>query len=113
MFDPRLFCISRKLGGGVGAIGTGIDEIWGRGGPDLFLKAHCFSDKRYGKLKVQEKSLLRAGMEVAQEKDSSVTLAQEAFTKNLRPLPTSPGLREGRREPLSLGETKMRQCNLG
>ena len=56
-----------------GAIAKNIDDIPGFGKPDLLLKARRFSEKRFGKLPGQEKSFVRAGMGLAQEKDFSGT----------------------------------------
>ena len=56
---------------------------------------------------------MHVGTEVAQETDFSATSTQEDFTKNLKPLSTSPVLWAGRQEPLSSGEAKLRQCRLG
>ena len=53
------------------------------------------------------------GMELAQEKDVSVTLTRQDFTNNLLPLPTSPELRAGRKEPLPMDGTKLRLCESG
>ena len=52
-------------------------------------------------------------MELAQEKDFSGTLTRKDFAKNLKPLPTSPESREGRKSPLSMGDIKLRHCKLG
>ena len=64
-------------------------------------------------MKVQEGSFVHVGMELAQEKDSSVTLTQEDFTRNLTPLPTRPALWAGRKKPLATDYIKLRQCKLG
>ena len=96
--------------GAVGATPTHIDDILGRGGPDLFLKARCFSGERFGRLEARERSLLHVGTELAKEKDYTATLTQGNFAKNAKPLPTSPGLRAGQETPLSMGDTKWRQC---
>ena len=57
--------------------------------------------------------LVRVGTKLFQEKDFSSTFAQECFTENPMPLPTSPELWAGRKEPLLLNETKLRQCKFG
>ena len=64
-------------------------------------------------MEVQEGSRVHVGVELAQEKDFSVTLTQADFTKNLKLLPTSPASRAGRKEPLSMDYIKLRQCKLG
>ena len=53
------------------------------------------------------------GMELPQENDSSVTFNQEEFTKDLKPIPTSPGLWASSQRPLSSEEIKLRECKLG
>ena len=73
-------------------IGLQIDYILGYGGPDTLLKARRF-------LRAQEKSIVHADMELDLEKDSPVTPTQKDFTKSPKPLPTSPGLLAGRKEP--------------
>ena len=74
----------------MGATATHFDDILERGEPDLLSKARGSLETRFGKLKVQEGPVVRVGVGMAQEKDFSVTLAQEDFTKNLEVLPTSP-----------------------
>ena len=74
----------------------------------MLPRIRCLLGKRSGELEVQEKSCVRVGPEWAQKKDFSRTSAQEDFTKNLKFLPTSPDLRAGREEPLSLDAAKMR-----
>ena len=71
-------------------VATHIGDILGCGEPDELLKARCFSEGRFGKLKVQEKSFAHVGMELAREQDFSVALTREDFTKNPEPLLTSP-----------------------
>ena len=61
----------------------------------------------------QEKSCAHVGMEVAQGKGFSATLAKEDLAKDLQPLPTSPELWASRKYPLSTDEAKLRQCKLG
>ena len=78
----------------------------------MLLKARYFSEKQFGKSKIQGKSTAHVGMELVQEKDSSVTLAREDFAKNLKPLPTCLALWEGRENPLSMDDTGMRQCRV-
>ena len=77
------------------------------------VKGTAFSGERSGEPKLQEKPFVRAGVEVAQERDFSATLTQKGLTKNLKSFPTSTEFRAGRKEPASLDEAKMRQCNLG
>ena len=68
---------------------------------------------RSGVPKVQVTSIARAGMELAKEDDSSVTLTREDITRNLKFLPTPPKFWAGRKEPLSMDENKMRPRKLG
>ena len=87
----RQYIIFRKSGRAVGLITTHTDDILGCGEPDLPLEARCFSGKRFGKLKVQDRPSVHAGTESAHEQDFSETFTQEALTRNLKPLPTPPG----------------------
>ena len=48
-------------------------------------------------------------MELAQEKDFSAMLTQADFANNLTPLPTSPELRAGRKNPLRTDDIELRQ----
>ena len=73
-FGPRLYDIFRESGGAVGAIAAHIGDILGCGERDLSLKARSFSGARFGKLKGQDESIVCVGMDLAQEKDFSVTL---------------------------------------
>ena len=56
----------------------------------------CFLGESLGKLEVQGKSLVPAGMELAQADDFSIALTPDDFTKNFEFLPTSPKLWAGR-----------------
>ena len=47
-------CICRESGKAAGAVTTQIDDILGRGEPDLFQKARMFSEELFWKLKAQE-----------------------------------------------------------
>ena len=97
----------------MGVITTHVDDISGRGEPDLLLEARGFSEKRFGELQAQEWSFVRAGMELDKEQDSPVALARKDFTKNLKLLLTFPALRAGRKELLSIDYIKLRQCKSG
>ena len=46
------------------------------------------------------------GTELPQAKDFSVTATQEKFTREVRPIPTSPALWVSRQRPQSVGETR-------
>ena len=86
-FGRRPYFVFRELGGAVGAIAMHIDDILGRGAPDLPKNARRSGEGRLGKLKVQEESSVRAGAELGQEDDFSATLTQEGVTKNAKFLP--------------------------
>ena len=91
-FDPHLYFLFRKSGWAVGAIATQIGNTLGSGKPDRSSKARRFSERLLGKLKVQEKPFVRAGVALARENDSSATLTREAFAKNLKYLSKFPRL---------------------
>ena len=103
----------RKQGGAVGALATHIDDILGRGEQDLLSQTRAFSGHRSGKLKVQEPTSVRAGMEVSQETNFTEKLAQEEFTSNLKPPPTYPDLQAAPRQPLSQLDIQLRRCTFG
>ena len=77
------------------------------------LGARLFSDRRFGTLKVQGKPPVLVGMEWVQEKNTSATLTQEDFTTNLKPLSASPEPWAGRKNPLPMDDTNLRQRKLG
>ena len=52
-------------------------------------------------------------MELAREADFFATFTREDCTKNLEFLPASPGVRAGRKQPLSLDVAKMGQRTSG
>ena len=111
-FDPFLVSIFRETGSAVGALTTHIDDTFGRGEPDVPPKIRDFSARRFGEFKLQDSSLLHVGMELVQDGDFSVTPTQDEFAKNLRPLPSSPRLREGRRKTLPFEDVNLCQCKL-
>ena len=104
-FGPCLFFIFRKSGVAVGAVTRHVD--------DMLLYARRFSGERFGEFEVQERSFAHVGAEVAQEKGFPVTLTPEELSKNLKPLPSSPGRWTYRKSPLSRGDTKFRQLEMG
>ena len=55
----------------------------------------------------------RRSVELAEEDGFSATFPREDFTENLRCLPTAPESWAGRNVPVSMDDTKMRQCKLG
>ena len=112
-FDSRPCCIFRKSGGGVGAFTTHVDGILGCGETDLFLKARSLVEKGFGEWGIQEKSFVRVGVGLGQERDFSATLTQEASSNNLKPPPTTPEMWAGRDNPQFTDDTEMRQCKLG
>ena len=112
-FGPCANFVYRKSLTDAGVIATHIDDISGRGEPDLLSKVQGFSEKRFRKLEVQEGSIVHVGMGLAQEKDSSATLIQADFARNLELLPTPPALWAGPEEHSSTEYIKSRQCKLG
>ena len=84
----------------------------GAGNQIFFPKFGIFSGRRLGGLKLQEPPSAHVRMEVAQESDSSVTLTQDEFAQNLKPLPTCTQFRAARPKTLSIGDIKLRQCKL-
>ena len=112
-FDPCLFCVFRDQGQAVGAFTTHIDDVLGCGEPDVLPKLCQFSEQRIGDMELQENSSVHAGMELAQEASSSVTLTQEDFAKNLQLLGTSPQLWAARQKLLPPEVLKLRQCKSG
>ena len=64
-------------------------------------------------MKTQEFPFAHVGVEVSQENDFSFQLAEEEFTKNLKPLITPPGFRAARQRTLSPGDIKLRRRKLG
>ena len=56
------------------------------------MKVRRYTEKRFGKLKVQGQPFVHAGMDLTQRDDVSVTLTQEDFTENLKFPPTFPKL---------------------
>ena len=77
--------------------------LLGRGGQDVLTKIQVFSEYRLGTPEVQ------VGMELSQESDFSAELTPTEFTKNPKPLPTSPELRAARRRPLSPEAIELRR----
>ena len=75
----------------------------------IFEGANSFLEKRFGKLKVRKRPFARVGIELAQEKDFSGPSAREDFSENSKPRPTFSELRAGRKNPLAMGGTKLRQ----
>ena len=64
-------------------------------------------------MKLQENPFVHVGMELEQDANFSVTVAQADFAKNLQPLGTSPELWAARRKLPSPEYVKLRQCELG
>ena len=107
--DPCLYFVFWKKGRAVGAIATPIDGNLGCGESDVSSKTLVFSGRRFGALRVEDKSVEHVGMTVSQEQDFSVKSTQEKFTKSLKPIPISPALLASRRRSLSSDEIKLRQ----
>ena len=102
-----MYFVYRKWGAAVGAIATHIDDVSGRGEPDLLL------EERLGKLAAEEGSFAHVGMALSQEEEFPATLTQADSAKNPKPLPTSSASRAGREESLSMDFIKLRQCKSG
>ena len=63
-FDPCVFFVFRDQWQAVGALATHIDDISGRGEPDVLTKIRHFLEKRFGTMKLQEDSFVRVGIEL-------------------------------------------------
>lgn len=79
---------------------THIDDILGRGEPDVLSKIRKFPEQRFGEIIYQESAFAHVRKELPQGSDSSVTLTQDEFSKNLQPRPTSRHLWAARSEKL-------------
>ena len=112
-FDPCLYVVYRGSGSAVGVFATHFDDILGCGEPEISPKARNFLGKGFGKLEVQEWPFVHVGRVLGQEKDFSAMSAQADLTKNMKLLPTPPLLWAGRKEPMSMGYIKLRQCRSG
>ena len=74
----------------------------------MIPKLRQFSEQRFGEMELQEDSFVHAGMKLAQDASSSVTMTQGGFAKNLQPLGTSPHLRAARQKLLPPEDVKLR-----
>ena len=73
-FDKSLSFVFRKVGGVVGAFATHINDILGRGEPDVPAEIRQFSEYRFGTSKLQESSYAHVGMELLQGSNFSAKL---------------------------------------
>ena len=89
-------------GDAAGALTTHIDDILRCGGPDILVRVHEFSGRRFGDLKAQEKSFLYVGMEAPQMN----------FTKSPKPFPNAPTVWAPWQRPSSLDEIEKSQSKL-
>lgn len=94
-FDPRLFFVFRKVGGVVGAFTSRIYDILGCGEPGVLTKSREFSEYPFGAVEPRGSSLVHVGMELLQCCEFPEKLAEEEFTRNLKPLPAARGLVAG------------------
>ena len=62
-FGPRMYFVLCKWGTALGVIATHIDDVSGRGEPDLLL------EERLGKLAAEEGSFAHVGMAPSQEEE--------------------------------------------
>ena len=69
---------------------SNIDDTLGCGEQDILLGAHDYSGRRFGDLKVQEKSRAQAGVELSAARDFSAHFAPGSSAKALDPIPTAP-----------------------
>ena len=61
-------------------------------GPDVLPKSRDFPGRRFGELRLQEPPFARVSADLAQGSDFSVTLTQDEFAQNLKPLFAPPQL---------------------
>ena len=111
--DPCLFFVFRAQGQSVGALATHIDGILICGEPDVLPKLREFLEQRLGGMELQENSFAHAGMKLAQDASSFVTMTQGGLAKNLQPLGASPQLWAARQKSLPPEDVMLRQCKLG
>ena len=81
-FDPCLFFVFRETRRPAGAFTTHIDDILGRGGPDVLPKIRDFSGRRFGELKLPDAAFVDVGMELEHDSDFSATLTRDEFAQN-------------------------------
>ena len=111
--DPCLYTGFTADSEAVGTFSTHIDDILGRGAPGVLERTRKYLERRLGTLKVQERTFVRVGMELAQLPNFSVTLTQKEFTSRLQPMETSPALWKRRQGPHSDEEKLLCQCKMG
>ena len=98
--DPCVFFVFCAEGSAAGVFATHIDDILGRGAPDVLTEMRIFPGKRFGELKLQDSPFVREGMELAHGHTFPATLTQSDFAKNLQPIPVAPKLRAARQKLL-------------
>ena len=91
-FDSCLYLVVREEGGAAGAFTSHFGDICGCGEQDVPTKLRAFSQYRPGRVGVQESLCVHVGAEVPLGGDFSIKLPLEEFTRNPKPLITSPGL---------------------
>ena len=72
-----------------------------------------FLPTRFGPAKARKDNFTHIGLDVSQEIDGSVEMAQKTFTELLRPIATSPSLWRDRNRALSDEELQTCQSKLG
>ena len=76
-----VFVVFQKVCGKVGAITTHIDDIRGRGEQDPPTKIRAFSVYRFRAMTKPESSSAHVGMDLVQEKESSVKLTKKSLRR--------------------------------
>ena len=78
----------------------------------MLSEARDFSEYRCGALKEQERPFVNANAAAYKESDFPAPATRAESAKNLKLIPTSPGLWVFRQRPLSVGAIESRQCKL-
>ena len=86
---PCLFFVFRDSGHAAGVFTSHIDDIFGRGEPEVLTQLRHYLERRFAGLKLQESSFLHVGAELAQDKVFSAALTQGEFTRHSQPLPAT------------------------
>ena len=111
--DSRLCFPFRAEGVAVGTLTINADDVLGCDEPGVLHKVRRDFGNRFRAVEVQEKLLVRPGMEMRQDNDFPVKLPQESSADSPRPIPTSSGLWASLRRPLSMDGLRMYQCKVG
>ena len=111
--DPCLLFVFRAAGSAAGAFATQIDDILGRGEPDVLAKMRACLEQRFGELNLRELSFVHVSMEIARGHAFSATRTQSDFAQNLQSLLTTPKLWGARQKLPSPEDVHPCQCKLG